>query len=63
MHLKGDDMTDREVRRGAAIAGTILFAMPVAELVLGPGTAGPVHFIVGALGAGLLAAGFSRRLL
>jgi hypothetical protein len=37
--------------------------MPVAELVLGPGNVGPVHFIVGALGAGLLAAGLSKRFL
>jgi hypothetical protein len=56
-------MTHREIRMGAAIAGAILFSMPVAELLLGAGTAGPVHFIVGALGAGLIAAGLSRRFL
>lgn len=54
-------MTYREARRGAAIAGAILFAMPIAEVMLGLGTAGPVHFIVGTLGAGLVAAGLSGR--
>ena len=44
-----------------AIAGAILFAMPIAEVMLGLGTAGPVHFIVGTLGAGLVAAGLSGR--
>ena len=44
-------MTYREARRGAAIAGAVLFAMPIAEVMLGLGTAGPVHFIVGTLGA------------
>ena len=56
-------MTDREARRGAAIAGAILLAMPFAEVALGLGSAGPVHFIVGTLGAGLLAAGLSGRFL
>lgn len=56
-------MTYREARRGAAIAGAILFAMPVAEVMLGLGIAGPVHFIVGTLGAGLAAAGLSGRFL
>jgi hypothetical protein len=44
------------------VAGAVLFAMPVAEVMLGLGTAGPVHFIVGILGAGLLAVGLSGRL-
>jgi hypothetical protein len=48
-------MTHREARRGAAVAGAILFAMPLVELIYGLGSAGPVHFIVGTLGAGLVA--------
>lgn len=49
-------MTYREARRGAAIAGAILFIMPVMEVLLGLGVAGPVHFVVGSLGAALIAA-------
>ena len=56
-------MTHREARRGAAIAGTILLAMPLAEVMLGLGSAGPVHFIVGTLGAGMIAAAVSGRFL
>lgn len=56
-------MTHREARRGAVIAGAILFAMPFAEISLGLGVAGPVHFIVGMLGAALVAAGLSGRIL
>jgi hypothetical protein len=53
-------MSYKEARRGAAIAGTVLFAMPVIEVYYGFGTPGPVHFIVGALGLALL--GLSGRL-
>jgi hypothetical protein len=56
-------MTYREARSGAVIAGAILFTMPVAEILLGMGVAGPVHFIVGTLGAALIAAGLSGRIL
>lgn len=56
-------MTHREARRGAVIGGAILFAMPIAEILLGMGVAGPVHFIVGMLGAALVAAGLSGRIL
>jgi hypothetical protein len=48
-------MTYRDARRGAAIAGTVLFAMPVLEVLLGMGTPGPVHFVVATLGATLIA--------
>lgn len=43
-------MTYREARRGAAIAGAVLFAMPVLEVLYGWGTPGPVHLVVGSLG-------------
>ncbi len=56
-------MTHREARGGAAIAGAILVAMPILEVALGVGVPGPLHFIVGMLGAALLAAGLSRRFL
>ncbi len=55
-------MTYREARKGSMIAGAVLFAMPIAEVTLGLGSAGPIHFIVGILGAGLVAAGLSGRL-
>jgi hypothetical protein len=56
-------MTYREARRGAAIAGAILFGMPIAEVMLGLGSPGPVHFIVGTLGVGMIAAALSGRFL
>ena len=49
-------MSYREAKRGAAIAGAVLLVMPVLEVALGLGTPGPVHFVVGSLGVGLLAA-------
>jgi hypothetical protein len=36
-------MSYKEARRGAAIAGAVLFAMPVVEVYYGFGTPGPVH--------------------
>lgn len=56
-------MTYRQARRGAAIAGAILFAMPVTEVMVGLGTPGPVHFVVGTLGIGLIAAALTGRFL
>ena len=56
-------MTHREARRGAAIAGAILFAIPVAEVMLGLGSPGPVHFIVATLSVGMIAAALSGRFL
>src|SRR5688572_3030534 len=58
-----NDMTHREARRGAAVAGAILFAMPVAEVMVGLGSPGPVHFIVGTLGVGMIVAALSGRFL
>lgn len=43
-------MTYRAARRGAAIAGTLLFVMPVIEVFYGFNSPGPVHFIVASLG-------------
>jgi len=54
-------MTHRQARIGAVLGGAILFAMPVAEVALGLGVAGPVHFVVGTLGLALAAAGLSGR--
>jgi hypothetical protein len=48
-------MTHREARRGAAIAGGLLFAMPAMDVLLGTGSLGLVHFIVGSFGATLVA--------
>ena len=48
-------MTYRDARRGAAIAGTMLFAMPVLDVLLGVGSPGAVHLIVGTFGAALIA--------
>lgn len=48
-------MTYREARRGAAIAGAVLFAMPVLDVLVGVGTPGAVHLIVGTFGAMLIA--------
>lgn len=45
----------KHARRGAALAGALLFAMPVLGVLLSPGSAGAVHLIVGALGAMLIA--------
>lgn len=48
-------MTYRDARRGAAFAGALLFAMPLVEVLYGINAPGPVHFIVGTLGLGLVA--------
>ena len=48
-------MSYKQARRGAALAGSALFAMPVLEVVLGFGTPGPLHVIVAAFGVTLVA--------
>jgi hypothetical protein len=53
-------MSYKEARRGAAIAGTVLFVIPVIEVYYGFNAPGPVHFIVATLGLALL--GLSGRL-
>jgi hypothetical protein len=53
-------MSYRDARRGAALAGALLFALPLVEVLYGLGTPGPTHFVVGVFGAALM--GLSRRL-
>ncbi len=53
-------MSYREARRGAAIAGTVLFALPVVELIYGLAAPGPTHFVVGVFGLALV--GLAGRL-
>ena len=47
-------MTYRDAKRGAAVAGAILFFMPLLDVFVGVGTPGAVHVIVGTLGAMLV---------
>jgi hypothetical protein len=54
-------MTHREARSGAAIAGAILCAMPLADMLLDPGRPGPLHFVVGAMGVLLMLASLAGR--
>ena len=48
-------MTYRNAKIGAAIAGAVLFTMPLLDAFIGVGSAGPVHFLVGTMGAVLIA--------
>jgi hypothetical protein len=48
-------MTYRDAKIGAAIAGAVLFTMPVLDVFIGIGSAGPVHLLVGTTGAVLIA--------
>jgi hypothetical protein len=48
-------MSYRDARRGALTAGAVLLLMPVLEVALGLGNAGPVHFLVASFGVALLA--------
>ena len=54
-------MTRREVRSGAAIAGAILCALPLADLLIGPGNVGGLHFAVGVFGVAILFASLAER--
>jgi hypothetical protein len=56
-------MSYRDARRGAAISGALLLGIPLMEVLLGFGAAGPTHFIVGSFGLVLLAAAWPNRLL
>ena len=47
-------MTHREARTGAAIAGTILCAIPLVDRLLEPGRVGLLHFAIVYLGVVLL---------
>ena len=55
-------MTYREARSGAAVAGAILCAMPLADILLDPGRSGPLHVVVGVMGASLMLASLAGRL-
>ncbi|HXV10800.1 MAG TPA: hypothetical protein VD839_08355 [Burkholderiales bacterium] len=48
-------MRNLNVARGATLAGTVLFVMPVLDILLGGGAAGAVHAIVGGFGLALFA--------
>jgi hypothetical protein len=48
-------MTYRDAKRGAAMAGAMLLALPVLDLAMGVANAGVTHFVVGAFGAALIA--------
>ena len=54
-------MTHREIRSGAAIAGAILCAMPLADMLLDPGRSGPLHLVFGVMGALLMLASLAGR--
>jgi hypothetical protein len=54
-------MTHREARSGAAIAGAILSAMPLADMLLDPGRSGPIHLVVGVMGALLMLVSLAGR--
>ncbi len=47
-------MTYRNARRGAAIAGAVLFAVPLIDVMYAPAVVGATHFIAGALGLALI---------
>lgn len=55
-----DAMTSRDARTGGAIAGGLLLAMPMLDVLLGAAGPGLVHLAVGGLGVALIA--FSRNL-
>jgi len=54
-------MTRREARSGAAIAGAILCALPLADLLIGPGHVSALHFAVGVFGVTILFASLAER--
>lgn len=48
-------MRNRDLAIGAWLAGALLVAMPALDLLVGAGSAGPVHAIVGSFGLVLFA--------
>ena len=54
-------MTHREARTGGAIVGAILCALPLADLLIGPGNVGALHFAVGVFGVTILFASLTER--
>jgi hypothetical protein len=55
-------MTHREARSGAAIAGTILSAIPLIDMLLNPGSPNLVHLMIGIIGAAFILVGLAGRL-
>ena len=47
-------MTYRTARRGSAIAGALLLALPIVEVQYGFASAGPMHFVVATIGLSLI---------
>ncbi|HEX7054297.1 MAG TPA: hypothetical protein VF211_10255 [Burkholderiales bacterium] len=54
-------MTYRTARRGSALVGALLLALPFLEVGFGFAEPGPIHFIVAMLGVSLLALGGRLR--
>jgi hypothetical protein len=48
-------MTYRNAKIGAAIAGALLFTIPVLDVFIGVGSPGPLHLLVGTMGGVLIA--------
>lgn len=55
-------MTHREARTGAALAGAILCAVPLVDMLVGTDTPIALHFVVGVMGAALLLVSLADRL-
>jgi len=43
-------MRNHDLAKGAWLAGALLVAMPALDLIVGAGSVGPVHAIVGSFG-------------
>ena len=54
-------MTRREASSGAAIAGAVLCALPLADVLIGPGHVSALHFAVGVFGVTILFASLAER--
>jgi hypothetical protein len=54
-------MTHREARSGAAIAGAVLCALPLADLLIWPGSVSAQHFVVGLFGTALMLVSLAER--
>ena len=48
-------MRNLDARRSAGIAGAVLLAMPLLDVVIGGGPAGPLHAMVGTVALALIA--------
>ncbi len=55
-------MTLREARKGAAIAGAVLFIIPVVEVFFGARGIGAEHLVTGVIGLWLLGIATAGRL-